>query len=711
MQSTSRNMASSVKPPAQGVKPAAMEYPMMVLRLVDLLQFERIPPHQELLKLGLLHAFDAETGRKALMLSHQWLSSKHPDPDKLQIDCALDFFRDLRDNREPALDDAIRCDWTGQVFGGDDAKLSRKQLRDEFDLLDVWYDWCAIPQTSVNYTEVGKSTTKLDQDFLKAVRSIPAYMEEVHYMFVVAPTLNHVDTRDVVDFLTWSRRGWCRVELMAKLLSANHSRTIILKSRTDAHIMPLHDANMRYAAVGEGTYTVESDKVYVSAVTQSILRHKCKHHEDLGELAQFRFFKAMRATFLSGFPKETIEPDFHPEGTLSQFLSAFHFKAVDDDSVAGGGSGWTPLRYAVIACNLLVVKSILASGKVGLDEALPQPATEFAHLAGATIFMDAAESPEGVEIMRELLEHKANAVATDAGGNNALHQSAKLGRWESVKFLLSLRIFDLECTDMYLNTPLILAAMCCPCPPLIRELIGARAKIQQRNSLGTTALHLAAMHGNHLAVRAILDCCKDGVVDDGVNFRKAATVPFGHYLHLSHEIQRHFITKGKGIAGPEVVDLFGLDRGNTALHDAARYGWLAVVKMLVMAGADTNLTNGLGRTAAQLAAIANHKEIVQHLRPTRASNTNVPSAGLFSRWMTCGGSTACGPTCGERIDIVDNVSGVDSGVKAEFLKSFQELPAELQEKVLTDLKPYTKAAPVASGQSAADRFSLMLHDM
>ncbi len=60
-----------------------------------------------------------------------------------------------------------------------------------------------------------------------AVQSIPAYIERATLLLVLVPTALHVDRQEACNFATWSRRGWCRLELQASLLKAGKIATMI----------------------------------------------------------------------------------------------------------------------------------------------------------------------------------------------------------------------------------------------------------------------------------------------------------------------------------------------------------------------------------------------------------------------------------------------------------------------------------------------------
>ena len=88
-----------------------------------------------------------------------------------------------------------------------------------------------VPQVGT-YTELSSDNNE-DQmsDLMKAVNSIPAFVEKSSHFFTICPPVNHHELPDTLcDFGTWLSRGWCRVELFSLLL-ARHSRipAIIVK--------------------------------------------------------------------------------------------------------------------------------------------------------------------------------------------------------------------------------------------------------------------------------------------------------------------------------------------------------------------------------------------------------------------------------------------------------------------------------------------------
>ena len=56
--------------------------------------------------------------------------------------------------------------------------------------------------------------TSAPGDLIKAVNSIPAYIENATHFFVVSPNVDHRELPKVVcGYSTWLERGWCRVEM------------------------------------------------------------------------------------------------------------------------------------------------------------------------------------------------------------------------------------------------------------------------------------------------------------------------------------------------------------------------------------------------------------------------------------------------------------------------------------------------------------------
>ena len=64
------------------------------------------------------------------------------------------------------------------------------------------------------------------ENLVKAVNSIPAYIERSTHFFVVCPEVEHLDLPGVVcNLSSWFDRGWCRVEMNSLLLARKRKLT------------------------------------------------------------------------------------------------------------------------------------------------------------------------------------------------------------------------------------------------------------------------------------------------------------------------------------------------------------------------------------------------------------------------------------------------------------------------------------------------------
>ena len=96
-------------------------------------------------------------------------------------------------------------------------------------------------------------------DLMKAVNSIPAYVERCSHFFVICPTVMHRDLPGVAcDYGSWLQRGWCRVEHVALALARHNEMPAIAVKGGDAapFLLPLTSA--MHSAPGMGDFTCVS---------------------------------------------------------------------------------------------------------------------------------------------------------------------------------------------------------------------------------------------------------------------------------------------------------------------------------------------------------------------------------------------------------------------------------------------------------------------
>lgn len=143
----------------------------------------------------------------------------------------------------------------------------------------------------------------------KAINSIPAYVERCELFIVPCPPITHGDLVDeetkehvINDYASWSRRGWCRCEMTARVLSRASGPIIILKSPLSKPVfIPPHEVwSMR---CGHGEYAccqrdhritvkdketgeekeiaIECDKLRVGKILDKLIMANIRFHDDV----------------------------------------------------------------------------------------------------------------------------------------------------------------------------------------------------------------------------------------------------------------------------------------------------------------------------------------------------------------------------------------------------------------------------------------------
>jgi len=145
---------------------------------------------------------------------------------------------------------------------------------------------------------------------------------------------------------------------------------------------------------------------------------------------------------------------------------------------------------------------------------------------------------------------------------------------------------DPDTTDMEGNTLLMLAARDGD-EPLAELILSQRPKVNARNSVGDSALRLAAF-GGHLGIVKRL-------VVAGARINTPGWTPLIYAAFNGHlEIVRYLIQMGGEVNGVS-------ENGMTALMAAARNGHIEIVRLLLAAKAEVNRKNDHGETALDLA--------------------------------------------------------------------------------------------------------------
>ena len=161
----------------------------------DFLEMHGPPePHSTLKEKGLLHQWFEDMF--VIFISHQWLSSAHPDPQGEQVRVLQRALRSMIDGSLHVAEDLVSM--------SADMNLS-SNMRQHIASGFIFFDWFAIPQITARQSGVNEEAIKSDAAL--AVQSIPAYVELSNLFLAVVPELTHKDTAALVNYGTWLSRG------------------------------------------------------------------------------------------------------------------------------------------------------------------------------------------------------------------------------------------------------------------------------------------------------------------------------------------------------------------------------------------------------------------------------------------------------------------------------------------------------------------------
>eukprot|EP00435_Cladocopium_sp_Y103_P056015 s1283_g18.t1 len=396
-------------------------FPMYVVAVDLMLRFSDVRPHEELLAEGLLTVFVEAIGQ-AIFVSHQWLSAKHPDPKGLQFRVLQDALRNILSGASK-----ISIDVSTEIFFGRPAINSAAKMRST--PLFLWYDYFSCPQQP--------ESKKLRED---AIQSIPEYIAKCEHFMVLTPPLNHVEQAEMLSRYSWSERGWCRAERMARELSSAEGLVILVQNSTQQTLLPQYESVLY--SPGKGHFTVENDREKIAVVTKKMVLKKLMGYLERGDLHNYRFFlnqQPIRLHSLPAKPWNNLVPDFQteidpavdPKGfALAIFMHQNGFLSITEYDEGG----WSPLCFAAMNGDPVLVSALLEK------KASPNDATKksklLAHMPNQMTVLGLATCFRNNEALSVLLEAKAQVNGRDARGDGALHWACVSDNAEGVRILL-----------------------------------------------------------------------------------------------------------------------------------------------------------------------------------------------------------------------------------------------------------------------------------
>ncbi|MBR7741868.1 ankyrin repeat domain-containing protein [Phycicoccus sp. BSK3Z-2] len=212
-----------------------------------------------------------------------------------------------------------------------------------------------------------------------------------------------------------------------------------------------------------------------------------------------------------------------------------------------------------------------------------------------------------VDIVQALVTAGADVHAVDpAMGATALHKAAQSGSTEAIDLLVAAGAFLDQQSPVLGHTPLM-DAVSYGHDDAVAVLLGHGARTSPRNGFGQTALEIAQADRS----TDIATLVEARILDDAarvVGHRLAAAAKTGDVQEAERQL-------AAGAVVDERMPTTGTpDDDYTPLGLAAREGHVAMVRLLVRAGADGRARNGLmGGTALHEAAYWGHPAVIHEL--------------------------------------------------------------------------------------------------
>ena len=276
-------------------------------------------------------------------VSHQWVAKRHPDPELRQMQVLKESLRHVLSSRGQ-----VPLDPLTEVMVHSAKGLSFKDFQEE--ALFLWYDYFSVPQALDGYTFNGN-------DQAKAITSIPAYVAKSRYFFALCPTIDCPFEGRVLNFATWSRRGWCQLERACRELSGGNTEWIVVQSPSALRLVSTV-LSFAMGSVGEGEYTVESDRAKLAPVMEAVVKRKLIMSLKSGDLASYRRHLNLQSVHLRGL---NVSVSGMTPGNPNSSCEVEHFFHQNGFSQVGhrDPAGWWPLHYAAMSGEVSLIEGLL----------------------------------------------------------------------------------------------------------------------------------------------------------------------------------------------------------------------------------------------------------------------------------------------------------------------------------------------------------------
>ncbi|PTQ41193.1 hypothetical protein MARPO_0035s0005 [Marchantia polymorpha] len=252
------------------------------------------------------------------------------------------------------------------------------------------------------------------------------------------------------------------------------------------------------------------------------------------------------------------------------------------------------------------------------------------------------------DVVKLLLEHKADVMVYSESGRNCLHYAAESGHSEVSSLLIQefpqLRDSTIrgaaKCPPNDCGKTALMLASQSGHHDVVKSLLEHKASVMMTSEAGLNCLHYAARSGHFEVSKLILEACPE-IINDGTMRTKITA-------DLEYDVSNETPLMLACLYGHEDVVKLLLEHkadvmvysesGRNCLHYAARWGHSEVSSLLIqefpqlrdstIRGAAKCPPNDCGKTALMLASQSGHHDVVKSLLEHKASVMMTSEAGL-----------------------------------------------------------------------------------
>eukprot|EP00435_Cladocopium_sp_Y103_P064725 s980_g26.t1 len=318
-------------------------YPMYTLPVDSILHMAYPRAHEDLLADQELVIFDQSLGQ-AMFISHEWSGRRHPEPRPTRLGQELGDLG-LRTTNDPYgeqvrvlqealhhmlhVADTVPVEFASELIFGHDRGMMTSELKSRE--LFVWFDFFSCPQ----------------------LEGSVAGIQDVQQQNAIKRSL--------------AMRAWCRLERLASQLHAGE----------DKYIIEVHSAKHQFLSspyefcrepVGEGNFTITSDREVAAGVLHSMFTKRLQFHVKRKEFHSYRILLNLQYSQFRDLPSEPIEdviPGFCTDDTADEKTLAFRkfmYQNGFEEVTSRDEAGWSPMCYAALRGDPAILQALMQRG-------------------------------------------------------------------------------------------------------------------------------------------------------------------------------------------------------------------------------------------------------------------------------------------------------------------------------------------------------------